>query len=274
MTTLSEKAFATRAVHAGEKLDAAGSQPVVTPIHASVGYTFADSNDLDAVLGGQKPGFVYSPRYANPTISAFEAAVANLEGAETALAFASGMAAIHLALLAAGVRAGQAVVAAADVYGATYTLLQDIFASLGARVFLVDVLDLESVQQTVAREKPAALLVETISNPLLKVADLPGLAAIAHDSGALLLVDNTFCSPYLCNPLKFGADMVIHSATKFIAGHGDVMAGVVATSATLKEKLVRLNKLMGSNTGPLKPGWPCAASKRCRCGCASSATAH
>ncbi len=252
MTTLSEKAFATRAVHAGEKLDAAGSQPVVTPIHASVGYTFADSNDLDAVLGGQKPGFVYSPRYANPTISAFEAAVANLEGAETALAFASGMAAIHLALLAAGVRAGQAVVAAADVYGATYTLLQDIFASLGARVFLVDVLDLESVQQTVAREKPAALLVETISNPLLKVADLPGLAAIAHDSGALLLVDNTFCSPYLCNPLKFGADMVIHSATKFIAGHGDVMAGVVATSATLKEKLVRLNKLMGSNTGPFE----------------------
>lgn len=252
MINLTDKAFITRTVHAGERLDLSGVNPVVAPLHPSVGYTFADSQDLDAVLGGEKFGYVYSPRYANPTVTAFETAVANLEGAETAHAFASGMAAIHLALLAAGVRAGTTVVAAADVYGATYTLLQAIFTELGATVHLVDVLDLAAVQRTVEQTRPVAVLAETISNPLMKVADLPRLANIAHSAGALLLVDNTFCSPYLCNPLRFGADMVIHSATKFIAGHGDVMAGVVAGSAAHKTELLRLNKLIGSSLGPFE----------------------
>lgn len=249
---LNKKSFTTRTVHAGERLSLDGLNPVVAPIHPSVGYTFADSQDLDAVLGNEKAGYVYSTRYANPTVTAFETAVANLEGGEAAYAFSSGMAAIHLALLAAGVQAGASVVAAADVYGATYTLLQDIFTALGARVHLVDVLDMESVRQTVTQEKPVALLVETISNPLMKVADLPRLAEIAHAEGALFLVDNTFCSPYLCNPLQFGADMVIHSATKFISGHGDVMAGIVVTTTALKEKLLRLNKLIGSSMGPFE----------------------
>ncbi len=252
MKNLKARSFNTRTVHAGEKLNLENVNPVVSPIHPSVGYTFADSNDLDAVIGNEKPGFVYSTRYANPTVTAFETAVANLEGAEDAYAFASGMAAIHMALLAAGVRAGTSVVAAADVYGATYSLLQDVFTALGVQVHLVDVLDIESVQQTVARQKPAALLVETISNPLMKVADLPRLAGIAHQSGALFLVDNTFCSPYLCNPIRFGADMVIHSATKFISGHGDVMAGVVATTSALKTELLRMNKLIGSSMGPFE----------------------
>ena len=249
---INQKSFSTRAVHAGERLNLAGVNPVVAPIYPSVGYTFADSRDLDAVLGNEKAGFVYSTRYANPTVTAFETAVANLEGGEDAYAFSSGMAAIHLALLAAGVQAGSSVVAAADVYGATYTLLQGIFTTLGARVHLVDVLDLDTVRQTVAGEKPVALLVEVISNPLMKVADLPRLAEIAHTEGALFLVDNTFCSPYLCNPIQFGADMVIHSATKFISGHGDVMAGIVVTTAALKEKLLALNKLIGSSMGPFE----------------------
>ena len=252
MADLDDKTFATRAVHAGERLNLAGLNPVVSPIHPSVSYTFADSNDLDAVLGNEKPGFVYSSRYGNPTVAAFETAVANLEGGEAAYAFASGMAALHMALLAAGVRAGSAVVAAADVYGATYTLLQAIFTELGATVQLVDVLDLTAVAQTVKQTKPVALLVETLSNPLMKVADLPRLAEIAHEAGALLLVDNTFCSPYLCNPLHFGADMVIHSATKFLAGHGDVMAGIVVTTAALRAELLRLNKLIGSSLGPFE----------------------
>ena len=252
MTNLNDKTFATRAVHAGEKLDLTGVNSVVAPIHPSVGYTFADSNDLDAVLGDEKPGFVYSTRYTNPTVTAFETAVANLEGTEAAYAFASGMAAIHLALLAAGVRAGAAVVAAADVYGATYTLLQSVFVELGAIIHWVDVLDVAAVRQAVAREKPVVLFVETISNPLMKVADLPQLAGIAQAAGALFLVDNTFCSPYLCNPARFGADMVIHSATKFISGHGDVMAGVVAASAPLRAELLRLNKLIGGSLGPFE----------------------
>ena len=252
MANSDNTSFTTRTVHAGERLDLDGVNPVVSPIHPSVGYTFADSNDLDAVLGNEKAGYVYSTRYANPTVTAFETAVANLEGTESAHAFSSGMAAIHMSLLAAGVQAGTSVVAAADVYGATYTLLQGIFTVLGARVHFVDVLDLEAVHQTVVQEKPAVLLVETISNPLMKVADLPRLVEIAHAGNALLLVDNTFCSPYLCNPGQFGADMVIHSATKSIAGHGDVMAGIVATTAALKEKTFTLNKLVGSSIGPFE----------------------
>jgi len=252
MKHLKGKAFATRSVHAGERLNHEGINPVVAPIHPSVGYTFTDSNDLDAVLGGENPGFVYSTRYANPTVAALETAVSNLEGSADALAFASGMAAIHIALLAAGVRAGAAVVAAADIYGASYSLLQQIFTELGAAIHFVDVTNLDEVQKAVTTTKPVALFAETISNPLMKVADLPQLAAIAHKNDALFLVDNTFCSPYLCNPIQFGADMVIHSATKFIGGHGDVMGGIVATSSALKEKLLTVNKLIGSSIGPFE----------------------
>jgi len=249
---LKEKQFNTRAVHAGERADLANINSVVTPIFPSVGYTFADSNELDAVLGGEQPGYVYSPRYANPTVAALETAVANLENAAAVLALPSGMAAIHLALLGAGVRAGCDVVVAADVYGATYSLVQGIFTELGATVHLVDVLDLDGVEKILGEVAVTAVLVETISNPLMKVADLPRLAEMAHAHNALLLVDNTFCSPYLCNPIRFGADMVIHSATKFIGGHGDVMAGVVATSAKLRDEMVRLNKLLGSSLGPFE----------------------
>ena len=249
---MEEKQFNTRAVHAGERANLKNINSVVTPIFPSVGYTFADSTELDAVLGGEQPGYVYSPRYANPTVVAFETAVANLEGAAAALALPSGMAAIHLALLGAGVRAGSHVIVAADVYGATYSLVQGIFTELGATVHLVDVLDLVEIEAILEREKVTAVLVETISNPLMKVADLPRLAEITHAHDALLLADNTFCSPYLCNPTQFGADMVIHSATKFIGGHGDVMAGIVATSTVLKDEMVRLNKLLGSSLGPFE----------------------
>lgn len=252
MVNLNDKSFITRTVHAGEQAALGDIHPVASPLFPSVGYTFADSADLDAVLGNEKPGFVYSTRYANPTVDAFERAIANLEGAEAACAFASGMAALHLALLAAGVKAGTGVVAAADLYGATYSLLQTLFADLGAWVHFVDVTDLNAVAEAVTRQKPVALLVETISNPLMKVADIPRLAEIAQQNSALLLVDNTFCSPYLCNPIRLGADMAIHSATKFISGHGDVMAGIVATSHTLKNELVRLNKLIGSSLGPFE----------------------
>lgn len=245
-------AFDTRAVHAGERLEPGAARPVSGAIHPSVGYTFADSATLDAVLGDASADFVYSARYGNPTVRAFERAIASLEQTEDAFAFASGMAALHMALLAAGVRAGGHVVAAADIYGATYTLLQRVFAELGATVTFVDVLDLAAVADAVAARATQALVVETISNPLLKVADLPALARIAHNNGAHLLVDNTFASPYLVNPAGYGADMVIHSATKFIAGHGDVMAGVVATSAAYRARLLDLTKLIGSSAGPFE----------------------
>jgi cystathionine beta-lyase/cystathionine gamma-synthase len=169
-----------------------------------------------------------------------------------AFAYASGMAGIHAALLAAGLRAGAGVVAALDVYGATYTLVKNLLTQLGAQVSMVDIADLAAVEAALAEMRPVAMIAETISNPLLKVADVPALAALAHRYGAQLLIDNTFASPYLFTPLAFGADYVIHSATKYIGGHGDVLAGVVITSADNRRKLYELNKLIGSLLGPFE----------------------
>lgn len=251
MKNLSKKTFQTRAVHAGERTPAPDYTPVATPIWPAVGYLYESMDDIDAVFAGSKQGYVYL-RYASPTVSAFEAAVASLEGAEAAQAYSSGMAAIHACLLAAGVKAGTSVVAALDLYGATFTLLRGLFASLGASVRMVDVSNLEEVEAALKETSPIVLLTETISNPLLKVADVPSLVDLAHRYGAVLLVDNTFASPYLFNPLKQGADYAIHSATKYLSGHGDVLAGVVATSAENKNKLYELNKLIGSVLGPFE----------------------
>jgi cystathionine beta-lyase/cystathionine gamma-synthase len=251
MTDLHNKAFSTRAVHAGERIPPGKHIPVVSSIVPSVAYMYESMDDLDAVFGNTRPGYVYA-RYASPTVTAFETAVANLEGGEAALAFASGMAAIHAALLAAGVRAGSSVVSAFDVYGATYSLLMRLFAELGVNTRMVDICDLQAVEAALKESKPAALLVETISNPLLKVADVPSLAELAHRYGAQLLVDNTFATPYLFLPLANGADYVIHSATKYLAGHGDVLAGVVVSSAANRTRMFETNKLVGSNLGPFE----------------------
>jgi cystathionine gamma-synthase/methionine-gamma-lyase len=247
----SRHAFATRAVHAGERVPPADYVPVAAPIHSSVGFLYESLDDLDAVFATTREGYVY-PRYGSPTVTAFEVAVANLEGGEAAFAFASGMAAIHAALLAAGARAGAAVVAALDLYGATTLLLQRLLSTLGVTARLVDVTDLAAVETALAETRPAVLLAEILSNPLIKVADVPALAELAHRYGAQCLIDNTFASPYLFNPLAHGADYAIHSATKYIGGHGDVMAGVVVTSAENRRKLYELNKLVGGVLGPFE----------------------
>ncbi|MBP1703731.1 MAG: methionine gamma-lyase [Chloroflexi bacterium] len=251
MSDLSSKSFATRAVHAGERTPPADYRPVSTPIWPSVGYLYESMDDLDAVFAGERPGYVYS-RYSGPTVAAFQQAVASLEAAPAAQAYASGMAALHAALLAGGARQGASIVAALDLYGATYSLLTGLLSTLGVQTHLVDVGDLAAVEAAVQETKPQLVLVETISNPLLKVADVPRLAEIAHRSEALLLVDNTFASPYLYNPLSAGADYVIHSATKYLAGHGDVLAGVVVTSEENQRRLFELNKLIGASLGPFE----------------------
>ncbi len=251
MSNLSNKAFQTRAIHAGERKQPANYTPVSTPIWPTVGYLYESMEDTDAVLGGTQAGFVY-PRYASPTVSALEEAIASLEGADGVQAYGTGMAAIHSALLVAGARAGTSVLAALDVYGATFSMLRGLFTSLGVTVRFVDASDHPAVLKALQEIHPVCLVVETISNPLLKVADIPTLAKMAHENGAALLVDNTFASPYLFTPLQHGADYVIHSATKYMAGHGDVMAGVVATSAENKKKLYEMNKLVGSILGPFE----------------------
>jgi len=257
---MSEQSLFTLAVHAGERStettpltgpDAGRSYtPVVTPVHHSVGYTYEDTEDLDAVFAGASDNPVYT-RYGNPTVNAFEAAVASLEGGAAALAYSSGMAALHSALLAAGARAGAAVVAAHDVYGATYALLDRLLASQGVTVRFVDVADTDAVSAALQELKPVVLLAETVSNPLLKVADLPALARLSHEAGAAFIVDNTFASPVLCRPLALGADYVVHSATKYLGGHGDVLGGVVVVGRPeMRRGLNEVNKLLGANLAP------------------------
>jgi cystathionine gamma-synthase/methionine-gamma-lyase len=239
----------TQAVHAGKPGKGPDFQPTVTPIHPSVTYRYPSMEALDQVFAGSKEGYVYA-RYGSPTVTAFEEAVATLENGERALAFASGMAAVHAALLALGARAGSAVVAAQDIYGATYALLGQLMRTQGVTVRFVDATDLDAVESACADLQPVALLAETISNPLLKIADLPRLADVAHRHGTAFLVDSTFATPYLVRPLEIGADIVIHSATKYLAGHGDVLGGVAVTSESLRAEMLEVLKMTGANLAP------------------------
>jgi cystathionine beta-lyase/cystathionine gamma-synthase len=244
--------FETRAVHAGE-LRASGKDkfgsffPISTPIYASTTFSHPDIETTERVLGGEEPGYSYA-RYDNPTVVALEEALASLEGGR-ALAFASGMAAMHAALTAAELGPGAAVLAAEQLYGSTATLLVQIFGASGVEVRFVDAYDLGAVEKKIAELRPRAVVVETISNPLLRVADIPGIAAITRRSGATLVVDNTFGTPYLQRPLEMGADIVVHSATKYLSGHGDLMAGVVAADPPYDGALDQIRKLVGGTLG-------------------------
>jgi cystathionine beta-lyase/cystathionine gamma-synthase len=246
---MTSKSIFTLAVHAGERGPRPDFTPVVTPIYNSIAYTYESMQDLDAVFARERPGYVYA-RYGNPTVTALEKAVAALEGGEEAMVLASGMAAIHAALLAAKVEAGATVVAAQDIYGATYALLSSLFSTLGVRTRFVDIADLTAVEQAIVEEKPKAVLFETVSNPLLKVADTPTVVEMAHRHGAEVIVDNTFASPYVFQPLARGVDYVVHSSTKYLGGHGDVLGGVVVTSAQRCVALREVTKLVGGNLGP------------------------
>jgi cystathionine gamma-synthase/methionine-gamma-lyase len=241
--------FATRAVHAGERAPYPAATPVASPITPSVSYLYEEAADLDAVLGGERSGPVYA-RFGVPTGNALESAVASLEGASAALATGSGMAAIHLALLDAGAHAGAAVVATQDCYGHTHTLLSHHLTNQGVRVRFVDMNDLDALEQALAQERPAAVILETISNPLLKVADLPAIVERAQAAEAHVIVDATFTTPWLCRPLEYGAAYVVHSATKYLGGHGDVMGGVIATNRPRRQSLHETLKLVGSVLGP------------------------
>jgi cystathionine beta-lyase/cystathionine gamma-synthase len=247
--------FETRAVHSGEPRPAGrdGSFfPISTPIYASTTFSHPDIETTDRVLGGEEPGYSYT-RWGNPTVSALEEALASLEGGGArAFAFASGMAAMHAALVAAELGPGATVLAAEQLYGSTATLLVQIFGASGVEVRFVDAYDLGAVEKQVAELGPRAVVVETISNPLLRVADTMGIAGITRRSGAALVVDNTFGTPYLQRPLELGADIVVHSATKYLSGHGDLTAGAVVAGAPYDTALEQILKTVGYVLGPFE----------------------
>ncbi len=246
---MSDWSIASIAVHAGEGTYPSDAVATSTPVFMTSSFHYPSTDDLERVLGNEAPGFVYT-RYGNPTTRAFETALARLEGTDDAIAVGSGMAAIHAAL-ALCIAAGDTVVASRDIYGASYSMLRDHFRKLGVEAVFVDIADLDALKATVDRHRPAAILAETISNPLLRVADIPAICDVAKPAGARVIIDNTFATPLLCNPVALGADMTIHSSTKYIAGHGDVTGGVIAGSSETVAALREQAKMLGSTPSPM-----------------------
>lgn len=215
--------LATLAVHAGQSPDpTTGSRAV--PIYQTTSYVFHDADHAGRLFGLQEFGNIYT-RIMNPTTDVFEKRVAALEGGAAALATASGQAAITLALTTlAG--SGDEIISSASLYGGTYNLFHHTFPRLGIKVHFVDADDFDAIRGAIT-SRTRAIYAETLGNPKLDVIDLETIAAIAHEHGIPLVVDNTIPSPALLRPIEWGADIVIHSATKFLGGHGTSIAGVI-----------------------------------------------
>jgi cystathionine gamma-synthase/methionine-gamma-lyase len=241
--------FSTQAVHAGNDVPTPAGHPVAPAIYPAVTYTYDHMDDLSAALH-ENAGYSYS-RYGSPTIALLEKAVATLEGAEDAVAYASGMAALHGAFAQANLTPDRPVVAARNVYGATYALLNKMYANTGALRW-VEIADRAGVKAAIDQHHPRAVVLETISNPLLKIPDLPAITEWAHAAGAIVIVDNTFATPYLYRPIEHGVDVVVHSATKYLSGHGDVLGGIVATTSQRAHELRLQQRSFGANLGPFE----------------------
>jgi cystathionine beta-lyase/cystathionine gamma-synthase len=245
--------FDTLAVHAGAPaFSIDGAHPTAPPLVPASSYWYDSADELDRVLGEQQPGYSYA-RYASPTVTAFEEAVAALEDAPASVAFASGMAAIHAAVRHFAPNPGGSVFVFNDCYGGTFTLLGANLTREGLVVHFVDVYDLETLEHRLEQDHPATLLVEVVSNPLERVADIAAIASLCTRHGVQLIVDSTFTTPYLIRPLSLGAACVIHSATKYLGGHGDVTGGVVACATHDQAAALRnWRKYTGSVLGVLE----------------------
>jgi methionine-gamma-lyase len=223
-------------------------RPSSVPIYQTATFASADAEELAAVAADPRAGYAYS-RLANPTTSALGAAYAELAGGEAGLALASGMGAIYAAL-ASQLRAGDRIVAPLAAYGSTRTQLLDTFARFGVTVDFADLTDPAAAAAALAVGRTRVLYAETIANPTTVVSDHAALARLAHDHGATYIVDNTFASPYVCRPLDLGADLVVESATKFLAGHSDAIAGVVAGRGELIRRVEKVQVDTGATIGP------------------------
>ncbi|MEM8535284.1 MAG: PLP-dependent aspartate aminotransferase family protein [Chloroflexota bacterium] len=253
----SQWSLLTRLVHEGERKAVSDVVPTTTPIYTSATYVHPSSAALDAAFEN-KETYVYG-RYGNPTLAALEQAMTVAEGGVSAVAFGSGMAALHVAILAAGTPRGQthpqlrSILAARDLYGATTALLQEFFASQGVQVTYCDMCDLAAVQAAIDTSNPDVILVESLSNPLLKIVDIAALAQLTRAAGARLIVDATMTTPILHRPLTLGADLVVHSATKYLGGHADATGGIaIARTGLVGDTMRRYSKLLGAILGPFE----------------------
>ena len=250
-----EMKIETKAVHCGDrKQDPArpgACVPVTTPIYAAASFLYESTAQLDRVLGREEPGYCYA-RYDNPTSAALEELITDLEGGAGSLACSSGMMAIQVALQAALLDRRKSILAANALYGATVSMLNKIFEPFGVEVNYVDICDFAAVQERIERFKPGCVLMETISNPLLRVGEIDRIAELCQAAGAALIVDNTFATPLLVRPLALGANIVVHSATKFLSGHGDVMGGLITSDAAHAEIVRSIARTVGPGLGPFE----------------------
>lgn len=241
--------LATQCLHAGERWEKQFFWTSSTPIHHSTTFFYDDLQDLDDRVYYRKPGYVYS-RGGSPTNTALERAISTLEAAEVTHVCASGMAASHLALLTAGAGKDELILCSSDVYGSVYTMVENIFPHLGGRSILMDFTDLNELEDVLAQEKPRVVYFEVVTNPMTKVIDAPAVIKMAHRWGATVIVDNTFTTPYLLKPFEIGADFVSHSLSKFVSGHGDVLAGSVSCHRKDFDKLHDMLIQVGCTLGP------------------------
>lgn len=229
--------FATRAIKAGEGPDPT-TGALNTPIYETTTYAYASTRDFEQGIVDAmswQPGACLYSRSTNPTTMALERKIASLEGAEDAAIVACGMAAVNMALLS-NLNAGDHVIASNDIFCCTRSSLEDILPSKGIEVDIVDINHLSNIEEKL-KPNTKVIYIEVLSNPRLELADLPAIAELAHKNGCKFIVDNTFLSPYLLRPLEWGADMVVHSGTKYVVGHGDALCGLVSGSKEMVDRV-------------------------------------
>ncbi len=241
----------TKAVHAGDRKKQGDHIPVTTPIYTASSFVYEDIETTDKVFAQEVEGYAYA-RYDNPTNHALEELCTALEGGHGSLACATGMAALEMAIRTALIDRRKKVVAASALYGATMNLLTKVLEPFGIETTFVDICDVDRVAAVIAEERPGVVLMETISNPLLRVGPIDLIAAMTKESGAALIVDNTFATPMLVRPLELGANMSVHSLTKYLAGHGDVMGGLIVSDEGHYEALRTLSRTYGPTLGPFE----------------------
>ncbi len=247
---LQKTGFATRAVHVGSEKNQYGT--LASPIYQTSTFVFDNAEQGGRRFVLEEGGYIYT-RLGNPTLTAVEQKVASLEGAEACMSASSGMGAITSAVWVC-VQQGDHIVAGKTLYGCTYAFFEHGLKRYGVDVTFVDMRDPENVRKAM-RPNTKLVYVETPANPNMYIADIEAIAEIAHaQEGVRVMVDNTFCTPYLCRPLEFGADIVIHSATKFLNGHGDVIAGFICGTQEYIDqvRLVGVKDLTGSVLGPFE----------------------
>ena len=241
----------TKAVHAGDRKKPGPHVPSTTPIYTATSYFYDSVETLDKIFAHEMEGQSYA-RYENPTNAALEELAATLENGAGALACSSGMAALQAAITVALLDRPKSIVAASDMYGATLNLLTKIFDPMGVAIRFVNICDLAAIEKAIVDSKAGALVMETVSNPILRVGAIDKISEIARKTNTAVIVDNTFSSPLLVRPIELGASFSVHSATKYLAGHGDVLGGLIIADEDHIEPLRAYARIAGPLMGPFE----------------------